>query len=764
VENGIPSLDAGSMPLAGMRVLDLMTGALGSVSRTYAELGADVIRLEPPGGSADRREGRLLDGTSLDFVAANLGKRSAGLDQLGRLAKDADLLVAPLGAVDVDVLRAENPALVVLSISDFGETGRFTSWAGSEAVHYALSGQLSRSGLPDREPLLPPDDLGLACAASQAACLGLVAYWHRLGCGVGDHLDFSVLDGVAQVLDPAFGIGGSAALGVPVSQLPRGRPDARLRYPILRSRDGFVRLCVLAPRQWQGLFEWMGRPDEFADPAFNNLQTRYESPTLLPAIQRFLAEKSSSEIEEQSVRFGVPVSTVLSVAQALETEQLQARRAFAAIEVAPGVSAPFPNGVLEVYGVRMGVAGPAPATPSGEIHWLARSEPDGAGAASVPPGALALEGIRVLDFGVLVVGAESGRLLGDMGADVIKIESSAFPDGARMSVVPQAMSVGFASGSRNKRSLGLNLREAKGMELLLQLARDTDVVLVNFKGGTLESLGLDYASLKAVNPRIIVCDSSAYGSSGPFFRRMGYGPLVRAGSGLTMEWRYPGDPEGFADAITIYPDHVGGRVGMIGVMALLIRRRRTGLGGQVGISQAELMLGQMGAHIAADALTRAGKHVDDLRAKSFVHPCAGDDEWCVVTIRGEQDERALAQVTCGAALTDWLAARAPRDAMEALQAAGIPAAAMLRVPELPEFGYFVERGAYREVRHPLIAEPFLVDDRIAGSEHLPPAPQKPAPLPGEHTQEIAKERLGLDEQEIDALIAAGALEQYGRKA
>jgi crotonobetainyl-CoA:carnitine CoA-transferase CaiB-like acyl-CoA transferase len=748
-------------PLAPLRVLDLMTGPMGAVSRYYAELGADVIRIEPEGASADRHEGRLFGATSLDFIAANLGKRSATRDQLDRLVQTADLLIAPRGAIDVDALRAANPALLVLSISEFGDTGRFTDWAGSEAVHYALSGQLSRSGLPDREPLLPPDDLGLACAAAQAAFLTLVAYWKALGTGLGDHLDYSVLDGVTQVLDPGYGIGGSAAIGVPASQLPRGRADVRFRYPILPCRDGFVRLCVLAPRQWQGLFEWMGSPKEFADPSFNNTQVRFASPTLLPSIGRFFAEKSRAEIEQESIRFGVPAAAVLDFAEALATEHLQARRAFLPVEIAPGVTAPFPNGVLEIDGVRAGIVSPAPDAPSTDVEWYPRDE---AAPTHAHAGERPLTGIRVLDFGVIVVGAESGRLLGDQGADVIKVESSAFPDGARMTLTGVPISPGFAAGARNKRGLGLNLRVAEGKELLLELAKDTDVLLGNFKGGTLESLGLDFQTLKAVNPRIIVCDSSAYGSSGPDFRRMGYGPLVRAGAGLTMQWRYPGEPESFSDAMTIYPDHVAARVGMLGVVALLIRRRRTGLGGSVGVSQSEVMLSQKAAHVAAEVLARAGHAIEDGRPRSGVYRCAGDDEWCVVTLRGERDERAVEGVTAGAPLPDWLATRSPVEAMEALQAAGVPAGAMLRVLDMPDFAYYEARHAFREDRHAFIDDPFVVDATTIRAEHLPDAPLNPAPMPGEHTVAIVKERLGLGDQEIENLIAAGALEQYRPKA
>jgi crotonobetainyl-CoA:carnitine CoA-transferase CaiB-like acyl-CoA transferase len=284
--------------------------------------------------------------------------------------------------------------------------------------------------------------------------------------------------------------------------------------------------------------------------------------------------------------------------------------------------------------------------------------------------------------------------------------------------------------------------------------------LSNFKGGTLESLGLDYATLKEINPGIIVADSSAFGPTGPWSRRMGYGPLVRASAGLTMQWRYPGEPDSFSDAITVYPDHVAGRIGVIGVIALLIRRLRTGQGGQVSISQAEVMLSQMAPRIAADALAREGHAVAGSEPQSGVYACKGDDDWCVVTIRSPSDELQVGRVTGGVPLGDWMLTQSSDTAMETLQAAGIPAGAMLRVSELPSFEYYIARSFFREAWHPHMTEPFTVEAAPICAERLPDPPDEPAPLLGEHTEELMRERLGLDKGEISNLVEAKILEQF----
>lgn len=743
-------------PLAGVRILDLVIGPMAAIGRQLAELGADVIHLEPKGGGADRLAGQLAAGISLDFVALNLGKRAGSLEQLEHLLEDADILIAGPD-LDMSDVAARFPKLVAMTVSDFGATGRFANWQGSGAVYHALTGELSRSGIPGRPPLLPPGDLAHNCAAVQGTFVVLLAYYNRLESGRGDTLDFSILDGAAQALDPGFGIAGSASAGVPASKLPRGRPEARFMYPILPCKDGYVRLCILAPRQWKGMFEWLGRPEEFADESFNLLQNRFKSKTLLPAISKFFSDKTKFEIEEAGQHHGVPAAAVLELSEALETSHNIERGLFKPVEIAEGLIVPMPNGTVEIDGRRMGPTGSAPQSVKTEIDWLS----DKVELELQRDGERPLSGLRVLDLGVIVVGADSSRLLGDQGADVIKVENSAFPDGSRQSRVKELISATFVAGHRNKRSLGLNLRDDEGKKLLKALVEKSDVLMANFKGGTLQSLGLDYDSLKHINPGIIVVDSSAFGPTGPWSKRMGYGPLVRASSGLTMEWQYPDEAGSFSDAITVYPDHVAARIGAIGTLSLLIRRIRSGHGGSVSISQSEVMLSHMATKIAYQALpAEVLGNKPGVQENSSVYACAGDDEWCVVTVRNESDQRAIAGLTGGENLTAWLSEQDPRQAMEVLQAAGVPAGAMLRVSELPDFEYYKERKFFRTVQHPYRDDPHFAEIAPVKSSIMPDPPEIPAPLLGQHTIEIMREVLEINATEIDALIAAGALEQF----
>jgi crotonobetainyl-CoA:carnitine CoA-transferase CaiB-like acyl-CoA transferase len=394
-------------------------------------------------------------------------------------------------------------------------------------------------------------------------------------------------------------------------------------------------------------------------------------------------------------------------------------------------------------------------------------------------------GLRVLDLGVIVAGAEAGRLFSDWGADVIKVENRQYPDGSRQSVGPNDVTQSFARGHRNKRSLGLNLRSERGREIFLDLIRESDVVLSNFKPGTLESLGLGYDVLRSTNPRLIMADSSAFGASGPWSRRMGYGPLVRASTGLSWLWSYPGDDDGFSDAITIYPDHVAARFVAIAVIALLLRREQTGLGGTASVAQIDVLLGQMAGQFMMESmhpgsLIVAG-NVRGSDAPRGLFPCAGDDEWCVIDVQTDDQFRALAAVLEMPGWLDraelasasgrlahreeieenlrrWTSAHGPRETMTLLQEGGVPCGFMQRASEFDEDPQFRARSFLRFQNQPQFDGALVVQNGEALFSAIGTPLFGAAPILGEHTVEVCAEVLGMGEAATAELIADGILE------
>lgn len=790
-----------TLPLAGVRVLDIVDGPLQSTGRIFADLGAEVLRIEPEGGARSRHEGTLHQGTSLTFEARNANKTSVvahpstpeGAARLELLLADADILLTDATILeqhewdfDLDAIRREHPSLVVASLTEFGLTGTRSGWLGSPDVHFAMSTVLSRSGLPEiTEPLLPPVFLAYEAAAAQAAWAVLLAFVSALGRGTGEFVDFSVNDGLIQILDPALGIGGSARAGESLKDLPPGRPDSRHLYPIFPVADGWVRLCVLSPRQWQGMFRWLGEPDEFADPKYNNIAVRFGAiRTLYPMIGRMLAPYTREAATEAGQSFGVPTAGLSDLTEALQTDAFAGAGSFTESPLPDGRTVTVASGIFEFDGERSGIRTNAPAVGGATDPLPVRAEHT---APTWLTGERPFSGLRVLDLGVIVVGAELGRLFADYGAEVIKIESTDFPDGSRGSMDGSEITDGFAGGQRNKRSLGLNLKSEEGKRLFTQLIETSDILLANFKPGTLESLGFGYAELTAINPRIVLSESSAFGDHGAWSRRMGYGPLVRASAGLSRIWSYPDVDGSFSDAITIYPDHVVGRLNAIAVTSLLIRRSITGFGGRVSTAQVDAIFSAMSEQLALESLAPGSVQAQGNHrggdAPRGIFPAAGDDQWIVVDPTGYEQFRALAAAIgradwleddrlataegrlgldseLRAALSDWTSARDAKAAADLLQEAGVPAAPMMRPVDFDTDEHLAARGVFGTLVHPLRPEPMMTNLSEAIFESIPAPLLEPAPRQAEHTREIARSALGLTDEQIDALLQTGDLQVH----
>lgn len=778
--------------LDAVRVLDLSGGVTDPVARLFADLGADVVKVEPPGGSPARTHRPTLAGAGIAFAVHNANKRSVVLDPgddndrttFFTLVETADIVIDAGQAAAFGTPCAELadrcPHLVVLSITDFGATGPRSRWRATDPVLFAMSGALSRSGPTTGTPVLPPDGIASATAAVQATWAALVAYYNRLGCSTGDYIDFSRFDAVVMALDPAFGAHGQASAGQRTSGW-RGRPRNQDPYPICACRDGYVRLCVMAPRQWRGLRRWLGEPAEFQDPKFDTLGARFAAwPALAVLVDALFADKTMKELVAEGQARGVPISAVLTPSRILASEHFQAVGAITEAELVPGQRTDVPTGYFMVDEERSGFRTPAPSAGADEPRWLA--EPIACPEPSGQVGEYPLQDLRILDLGVIVAGGELSRLFGDLGAQIIKVESADYPDGLRQSRAGDMMSESFAWTHRNHLGLGLDLRSEQGKDIFRRLVAEADAVFANFKPGTLTSLGFSFETLRQLNPRIVLAGSSAFGNRGPWSRRLGYGPLVRATTGVTRLWtseeaQVDSSRHAFYDATTIFPDHVVGRVTAIAALAALIRRDRCGDPAHVHISQAEVVVNQLDTLYVTQAAALAGvADVGDDIAVHAVYPCAGDDEWCVISIRSDSEWQCAAAVFGNPDLAGdprfatgesrlanrrqlielvsaWTRTQTPVQAAAALQSAGVPAGPMNRPPDILVDPQLTERKLLSDMTHPLIDHPLPAETGPAPFRHIPPAPQRPAPLPGQDTRAVCRDLLGMTTDEIDRLIA-----------
>jgi crotonobetainyl-CoA:carnitine CoA-transferase CaiB-like acyl-CoA transferase len=786
-----------SLPLEGLRVLDMADVRAEMCGRLLADLGADVVRLEPPGGAPSRRMPPFAGEVSTFFEVRNFNKRSAvvdletpdGRDRLEGLLARADVWIettrpghlAGLG-LDPRELSERFGHLIVASITDFGQTGPYRDFEATDDVLTALGGELFRSGVVGRPPLLVPGSFAYDVSGVMGAFAVLTAYWQRLGTGRGQHLDFSMMEAVAQVTDWSLAnYSAIAGTGAPYLEV---RAGSGIVYPMYPCRDGYVRLVILSPRQWHAMREWLGDPEFLQDPHWDSLLGRMsiQEDVLDPLYKELFMTMGMSELSAEAQRRGIVMTPVMHPRAVLEAEHYQERGSFTTVELPGGLAGQVASGLLECDGKRIGFRHRAPflGEHDGEIE---ASWPDARPAVkSAPAGGLPLAGLRVVDFGHGGVGVEAGRLFAEYGADVIKVESRAYPDFIRL-VSGSEMSPSFASSSRSKRSLGVNVKTTEGLELVKRLIAGADVVIENNSTGTMADLGLDYETLAALNPGVVMVSSQLMGSRGPWAGWLGYGPSTRPAGGMTWLWNFPdgGMPPG---AGVIFPDHLVGRVCATAALSGLVARRRHGRGAHFEAAQVETVLTCMAQYFLKESLepgsVRPLGNRREMGAPWGVYQCAGDERWVVITCRHDADwlglRKALGDPDWAAdpaldslegrraahdridrELSAWTAGRSDREAMETLQAFGVPAGMMTYASDEPSDPHLRARGYLAEVDQPGVGRMILEGPAFYGSAMNRPC-IGPAPALGEHTREIAVTLLDLDAERTEALIAAGVLE------
>jgi benzylsuccinate CoA-transferase BbsF subunit len=394
----------------------------------------------------------------------------------------------------------------------------------------------------------------------------------------------------------------------------------------------------------------------------------------------------------------------------------------------------------------------------------------------------ALEGLRVLDFCWVGAGALVTKLLAEHGAEVIKIESRARPDNLRVAPpfrpgVDGLDSSGyFASRNNDKRSFALNMRKPESREFARELALCSDLVTNNFRPGVMERWGLDYETLSAENPGVIYLSMPMNGSSGPDSQAIGFGSTIAAQAGLVyLSGRPDRDPIGTG---THYPDHVPSPGhALAALLAVILQRKKTGRGRLIELSQFESTVNLLGPAVVA-ASTGAPKAMRNgnraaTHSPSGVFRCEGDDAWIALAARNDAEWRALAETLGVPELADderftTLAMRkhnedalelllaalvAPRERWElarALQARGVPAWPALSSEDMLADEQLRARAFWRKLDHAVMGELSAPSAPFKGRGPRT-GPERAAPLLGEHTNEIGRSLLGLDDAEIERL-------------
>jgi crotonobetainyl-CoA:carnitine CoA-transferase CaiB-like acyl-CoA transferase len=691
---------AGAAPLAHLRVVELtdLRGALAG--RILADLGAEVIKVESPGGDPGRLcppfAGDIRDPRrSLPFLFRNLGKRGAVIDlrdQAGwcrflRLCDAADVLIENLAPDDelaprlAAAVQERHSHLVHATIADFGRSGPRQGWRLEPLPAFAASGALWASGFPDRAPCWLPGYQAHDCAGILAVVGVLAALLDRARSGRGQTVEVSVQEAALAALDP---------WGIALADYARVYPALPPTYPrdadgpalVLPTADGYVRVLAVTPRHWRAFLALLANreaPPSVDGPArhvfgrgtWGLLGTGLERlakegfraatavagalvrlpvghqvlPALhfaLAAVRRLggeaLASRSRAEVLAHGLRLGLPIAPVNSPEEFVAAAQTRARGYFRHTGCPPLDDAPIAPFPCRFSRTpgRLSRAAPEPGQDDGDFPRRAPPAPTPTADGPV------LAGVRVINLGVGAVVPELCSTLADLGAEVVKIESAASLDFLRR-LTPEPghpnRSFMFNDENRSQRSVCLDLRALAGRELALRLCATADVVAENRQGGLLQRLGLNYEAVRRLRPDVVYVSSQGYGENGPLAEAPAFGPLAAAFAGATFLWNHPDAPYPGGSSLE-HPDHMAGKLAAVAVLAALEHRRRTGEGQRIELAQSEATAYLLGEVYLEEPLT--GRRVQprgnavDHACPHGVYPAAGADAWVAIAATGDE--------------------------------------------------------------------------------------------------------------------------------
>lgn len=802
--------------LDGLRVLDLTDESGHLAGRILADLGAEVLKIEPPGGDPLRHRGPFVGGTphrdaGVAWIARNLGKRSAVLDatraaDVARLraliaAADVYLASAPSGVIawgplDAAALGALNPRLIVCTITPYGTDGPKAALRGSDLTALAASGNLFMTGDADRAPVRCSLPVTHYHGAAEAALGVLFALWHRDRTGRGQQVDVALQE---VMLMPNMTHPAQAAVQGYRGQRSGNfnRVGETIQQEIWPCRDGFVSFALRGgPARIPGLIaltQWMDEAG-MAPPVLrerdwktynHNRLSQQEVDAIAAPIAAFFRTRTMQELYDAACARRLMLAPANTEREVLGSRQLAARDYFVLrpVPAAGDAALPLPArfahfplahigaqaptlGEAQDFATGGGFAAPRPASPAAE-------------------GAGIFAGLRVLEFGAGAAAPLATRYFADQGATVVKIESQQRPDFLRILRDDGSgkldASLFFACLNPNKLSAGLNMKDPRAVGLARRLIGWADLVIENFAPGVMQKWGLDYASLQAEVPGLIMVSTCLWGQTGPERAYPGFGGQGSALAGFNYLTGWPDrEPLGPFGTIT---DSISPRYAVVAITAALLHRARTGAGCYLDVSQvetgvyglAEWLLAHRATGVSLGRMGNRSLHA----APHGVFPCAGDDRWIAIAVHDDAEWRRLVQAmgtpawaeapalatlagrqAAVDALEQGLAAwTAPQDAFvlaAALQAAGIDAAAVADMQDLQRDAQLAHRGHFTELVHPVIGR-CVVEAMGVRFSAAPMRFTRPAPCLAADNAVVYGELLGLDAGEIAALEAAGVL-------
>ena len=697
----------------GLRVVDRTSGIAGAYcTKLLTDLGADVVYGTP------------IDGDPLFTYLRTSQRHVADVDAW---VAGADIVVGN------DLVQPSGP-LVAVAITAVGHGGPDDGLDLPEEVLQARSGSLASHGHADRIPLTVGGHLGEYIVGAFATLGAVTAWWRASRTGEPETVDASMLEAMQMtyVVHPTLmaRFPGGRMMSFRWVMIPGNEPTGDGRY---------VGITTVTEQQWEALAGVIGRPEMGHDDALRTMLGRFlRAPEVNAALHAYTEQHTAEEIVDACVAARVPAAIVGNGAELPRNEQLASRNVFVQ---QPGETWIRPRAPFRMHGVSSRpLVAPAEAD---EPAWRARAR--ASTHSEAPPRPLA--GIKVLDFTAFWAGPFATAWLSAMGADVIKVEAVQRPDGIRFSAAvrphddPQfyEKSALFHASNLGKRGITLDLNHPDGLAIAKRLIEKCDVVTENFTPQVMEHFGLDWDAVHACNPSAVYMRMPAFGLDGPWRSRGGFAQTMEQLTG--MAW-----VTGYEDGPPIIPggpvDPMVGAHAAIALVAALERRAQTGEGMLV-----EVPLVEVAAAVTAEQVIRYAIDGDigGRRGSHGVYACAGDDAWVAVdTTRDPMtpDERAA-----------WCASRTPEQAAKDALAQGVPAAAMVPGYLTLDDAQMRARGFFEPVTHPLVGEhqyPTWPVRMSAGPDRYWTGP---APMLGQHTVEVLRDELGIDDETLERLEA-----------
>ncbi len=791
--------------LSHLRIVEIGSAAATSYcARLFADFGATVQKIEPPDGDPLRRAGPLTPkGNSAWFAFLNFNKSSIALDpddpnassRLAELIGGCDILLdgrdvdtASCPAIDLAELKRRHPGLIHLEASWFGGEGPYANFEATDSTIRALVGLVKLVGPVEGTPMHAPDfQTGIFAGlwgfiATASSVLG------RMQDGRGRSSRLSIFESSIAVTE--YIMFEAFSRGDIMRRIGVNRFWPTFPVGIYETKQGWLGVTTVTPAQWRSFCEMLGLPELRDDASlFLGVDRLQHAEAIERQFIPKLKTRTAQEWFAEGLRRKIPIVPVPAIADLVADEEKQARGAIVPVMI--GDESGFTTGSMQrLTGTPPRKGGAVPDIGEqmlGSAHVTAAVS----ATAPAPQGQqrLPLEGIRVVDFSMGWAGPICTRTLADLGADVIKIEATQYPDwwrgvDRRRAYVQEQMyekSVRYCIMNRNKRGITLDLTRPQGLALAKRLLADADLVVDNYSVEVLPKMGLGYDVLSKLNPKLVMMSMSAFGAGSSHRDCRAYGSTLEQGSGLPS---VVGDPDGPpVMSHTAFGDAVGGLNGCAAVLTALIHARLTGKGQFIDLAQIECMMPFAAPWITAhsidgkEPMKYGNRHPDFVPHGCF--PCSGSDDWIMIAVSSDAMWPKLAMLLgradwagdatlktapgrraieseIEAAIAAWTAARDPETAMKELQATGVAAGVarlpieLLQDPQLHARGFiqYVDRAFIG--KHPQPSMPFRESSEPFAIRSAPPTL-------GEHNQEILGGLLGLSEAELVKLTRDGII-------